>query len=101
MSNKFAPLTSMRFFAACLVLLHHSVRIFLPDFAGKGAYGVPEDYSSVFFFAFPVSVGFLFMLSGYVLSLVYLDKGQAIDNCRVFAARFARLYPLYFVVLVL
>ncbi len=51
--------------------------------------------------AFPVSVSFFFLLSGYVLSFVYLHNVQAVNKSHFFAARFARLYPLYFVVLVL
>jgi peptidoglycan/LPS O-acetylase OafA/YrhL len=64
-------------------LFHHSVRIFLPVFSGRGVHGVPEDMAGIVSLAFPVSASFFFLLSGY------------------FAARFARLYPLYFVVLVL
>jgi peptidoglycan/LPS O-acetylase OafA/YrhL len=51
--------------------------------------------------AFPVSASFFFFLSGYVLSFVYLHNVQTLDKSNFFAARFARLYPLYFVVLVL
>ena len=95
------PLTSVRFFAASLVLFHHSVRVFLPVFSGRGAHGVPEDMAGILALAFPVSASFFFFLSGYVLSLVYLDHGQTFDKIAFFAARFARLYPLYILVLVL
>jgi peptidoglycan/LPS O-acetylase OafA/YrhL len=101
MPKKIYPLTSVRFFAASLVLFHHSVRIFLPIFAERGAHGTPEDVAGIASLAFPVSVSFFFLLSGYVLSFVYLHSGQAVDKSNFFAARFARLYPLYFVVLVL
>src|ERR1700730_12287600 len=101
MSRKISPLTSVRFFAAFLVLWHHSVRVFLPVFGRGDAHSVPEDFSGIVSLAFPVSVSFFFLLSGYVLSFVYLRNGQAIDKSGFFAARFARLYPLYFVVLVL
>jgi len=101
MPRKISPLTSVRFFAAFLVLWHHSVRVFLPAFARSGALGAREDFSGIVFLAFPVSVSFFFMLSGYVLSFVYLQNGQAVDKSEFFAARFARLYPLYFLVLVL
>jgi peptidoglycan/LPS O-acetylase OafA/YrhL len=95
------PLTSVRFFAASLVLFHHSVRIFLPVFSGRGVRGVPEDMAGIVSLAFPVSASFFFFLSGYVLSSVYLRNRQIVDKSNFFAARFARLYPLYFVVLVL
>ena len=101
MPRNISPLTSVRFFAASLVLWHHSVRIFLPGFSVRHAHEVPEDFSGIVSLAFPVSVSFFFLLSGYVLSFVYLHNRQAIDKSGFFAARFARLYPLYFVVLVL
>ena len=95
------PLTSVRFFAASLVLFHHSVRIFLPVFSGRSVHGGPEDMAGTVALAFPVSASFFFFLSGYVLSFVYLHNVQFLDKANFFAARFARIYPLYFVVLVL
>ena len=100
MPQKISPLTSLRFFLASFVLFHHSVRTFFPVFSGRGAHGVPEDFLGIVSFAFPVAVSFFYLLSGYVLSLVYLRDGQVLDKIRFFAARFARLYPLYFVTLV-
>jgi peptidoglycan/LPS O-acetylase OafA/YrhL len=101
MPSKPSPLTSVRFFAAFLVLFHHSVRIFLPVFSSRGIQRVPQDFSGIFSLAFPVSVSFFFLLSGYVLSFVYLHQKHAIDRSAFFVARFARLYPLYFVVMIL
>lgn len=101
MAKRIYPLTSVRFFAASLVLFHHSVRIFLPAFSGRGAHEVPEDMAGIVSLAFPVSASFFFFLSGYVLSFVYLHNAQIVDKSNFFVARFARLYPLYFVVLVL
>jgi peptidoglycan/LPS O-acetylase OafA/YrhL len=95
------PLTSVRFFAASLVLFHHSVRTFLPVFSSRGAHGVPEGMAGIVSLAFPVSASFFFFLSGYVLSFVYLHNRKTFDKGNFCAARFARLYPLYFVVLVL
>ena len=95
------PLTSVRFFAASLVLFHHSVRVFLPVFSARNVHGVPENMAGTLALAFPVSASFFFFLSGYVLSFVYLHNVQAFDKRAFFAARFARLYPLYVVVLIL
>ena len=100
MPKKISPLTSVRFFLASFVLFHHSVRTFFPVYSGRGAHGVPEGFLDIVSFAFPVAVSFFYLLSGYVLSLVYLRDGQALNKSRFFAARFARLYPLYFVMLV-
>ncbi|MGB8536804.1 MAG: acyltransferase [Acidobacteriaceae bacterium] len=101
MAKKIYPLTSVRFFAASLVLFHHSVRTFLPAFSARGVHGVPKDVAGIVSLAFPVSASFFFFLSGYVLSFVYLHNVPILDKGNFFAARFARLYPLYFVVLVL
>jgi len=101
MPQKISPLTSARFFLASFVLFHHSVRTFFPGFSGRGAHRVPEGFLGIVSFAFPVAVSFFYLLSGYVLSLVYLRDGQALNKRRFFTARFARLYPLYFVMLVI
>jgi peptidoglycan/LPS O-acetylase OafA/YrhL len=101
MPKKIYPLTSVRFFAASLVLFHHSVRVFLPAFAGRGVHGVPADMAGVLSLAFPVSASFFFLLSGYVLSFVHLRNVPVFDRRNFFVARFVRLYPLYFLVLVL
>ena len=101
MAKKIYPLTSVRFFAASLVLFHHSVRTFLPVFSARGVHGVPKDVAGIVSLAFPVSASFFFFLSGYVLSFVYLHNQATLDLRNFFASRFARLYPLYFVVLVL
>jgi peptidoglycan/LPS O-acetylase OafA/YrhL len=99
-TKKSYPLTSVRFFAAFLVLFHHSV-VLLPGFDNRGHHHAPHDFLGVLSFSFSVSVSFFFLLSGYVLSFVYLHTGQVIDKGKFFAARFARLYPLYIVILVL
>src|ERR1700759_4295099 len=100
MPKKISPLTSARFFLASSLLFHYSVRTFFPGFSRRGAHRVPEGFLGVVLFAFPVAVSFFYLLSGYVLSLVYLRDGQALNKRRFFIARFARLYPLYFVMLV-
>lgn len=47
-----------------------------------------------------ISVPFFFVLSGYVLAVVYLQVGERMDTRKFLWARFARIYPLYFVMLV-
>lgn len=93
------PLTSLRFFAALLVLYHHSVRTFLPVFSAQSEnHGAPHGFFATLSFTFTISVSFFFLLSGYVLSLVYLRNTQPLNLRKFFIARFARLYPLYLVV---
>jgi peptidoglycan/LPS O-acetylase OafA/YrhL len=99
--KKVYPLTSARFFAAFLVVLHHSAPSFLPVFASMSVQHIPHGFAGRIFFSFAFSVSFFYLLSGYVLGAVYLREGRAVDKRRFFAARFARIYPLYLVMLVL
>jgi len=48
-----------------------------------------------------ISVGFFFTLSGYILSIVYLQSEKPLDRIRFWIARFARIYPLFAVSLLL
>lgn len=84
-------LTSLRFFAALLVTLHHATR-------DLGPLGVVTD----FFAAGTVGVSFFFALSGFILAWTRRSD----DTPRAFyRRRFARVYPLHlatwFVALVL
>ncbi len=84
--QKIAPLTSLRFFAAFLVVLYHTApqRETLPS--------ILRNLISIGF----VPVSFFFMLSGYILSVVYLPRDLQVDRHRFWLARFARIYPLFF-----
>jgi peptidoglycan/LPS O-acetylase OafA/YrhL len=100
-TKKNYPLTSVRFVAALLVVFHHSARSFLPVFAKINMTRIPPGLIDRGLFSLTVSVSFFFLLSGYVLGFVYLRKGHAVNKRFFWAARFARIYPLYFVMLVL
>lgn len=78
-------LTGLRFFAAALVVVFHFSRQWHPllkNFVERGAFGV-----TIFF-----------VLSGFILSYAYaFGPGVMRGSLRSFwAARFARLYPTYF-----
>jgi peptidoglycan/LPS O-acetylase OafA/YrhL len=80
------------------VVFHHATPFFFPGIAGqRGA----KNYLTELLFSPIFAVSFFFLLSGYVLSMVYLRGGRAVEKSKFFAARFARLYPLYFVVIAL
>ena len=96
-----APLTALRFFAAIFIVLYHSAASFLPIFSARTLTSVPRDFVSRVLLLFPSSVSFFFLLSGYVLGVVYLREGKSVDLRKFFTARFARLYPLYLVVMTL
>jgi len=87
--TKVHPLTSIRFFAAFYVVLYHT------------RWGVtPGSGLDQFLSMGTASVCFFFLLSGYILALVYLREGQPVPRRKFYVARFARIYPLYFASLV-
>jgi peptidoglycan/LPS O-acetylase OafA/YrhL len=94
-------LTSVRFFLATLVVFHHTVGTFLPWMPSVDPHHMPHNFGARLLFSLNFPVSFFFLLSGYVLSLAYLRGGRIIDKGRFFWTRFARLYPLYFVMLLL
>ncbi|WP_260706222.1 acyltransferase family protein [Edaphobacter flagellatus] len=88
---KVLPLTSIRFFAAFSVLLYHSLAtlpVGSPFFRAVLGYGY-------------VNVSFFFMLSGFILAIVYLKDDRPIEKRRFYLARFARIYPLYLAAMLL
>ncbi len=90
------PLTSLRFFAALLVLASHAFFDILTRLPPLIAGLVSNGYSAVSFF---------FVLSGFVLTYVYgddeLPKPLPSGNCGFWKARFARIYPAYFLALLI
>jgi peptidoglycan/LPS O-acetylase OafA/YrhL len=87
------PLTSLRFFAAVFVVLHHTIEAIYPAITLPGWQNRLQQYSGV-------TVLLFFILSGYVLAIAYLEEGRTVERKRFWIARFARIYPLYFVTLV-
>jgi peptidoglycan/LPS O-acetylase OafA/YrhL len=81
-------LTFTRFAMVLLVLFYH---------------GTGEFYTSAInFFPFsallrsaPTAVAYLYVLSGFVMSLVYYRPGEKFDIAGYWRARFVRIYPLY------
>jgi peptidoglycan/LPS O-acetylase OafA/YrhL len=81
---KMNALTSTRFFAALYVVFFH-FRWGLP----RG--GALDQFLDVGY----VAVSFFFLLSGYILAMVYLRNEKKIDPATFYSARFARIYPLF------
>jgi peptidoglycan/LPS O-acetylase OafA/YrhL len=94
LAKQIYPLTSLRFFAALLVVLHHTLPVIVPSIARHGWSSRLQTFTGT-------TVLLFFILSGYVLALVYLEPGTAIDRKNFWRARFARIYPLYFLALAL
>jgi peptidoglycan/LPS O-acetylase OafA/YrhL len=91
-----SALTSLRFFAAIYVVFHHTfvIKSFL-------TYIGPDSVFGKLFTLGYVSVSFFFLLSGYILGVVYLQRGTEVNRRSFYLARFARVYPLFFLTLIL
>ncbi|AXC14017.1 Acyltransferase [Acidisarcina polymorpha] len=92
-------MTSIRFFLAFQVAVRHTIGTFMPGVDPTAASGTLRGFLWRQIVAPSFAGSFFFLLSGYVLALVYLRDGQDVAKGRFFAARFARVYPLYLVTL--
>jgi peptidoglycan/LPS O-acetylase OafA/YrhL len=79
---KLDALTSCRFFAAALIVLHHAA----PYFGYPGPDRVLDLSQGVSFF---------FVLSGFILAYNYVQPGRAIDLGSFYLHRFARIWPAH------
>src|SRR5579863_596949 len=88
-------LTGVRFLAAFYVVLFHS----LPWLRNK--YQVPETLQ-IFLGNGYLAVSLFFILSGFILAYTYEGQIEGSRNLfRFWQARFARIYPVYFLSLLL
>jgi peptidoglycan/LPS O-acetylase OafA/YrhL len=82
---KLEQLTSLRFFAALMIVFHHAAGMF-----GDGMFGIGRS---------PVPLGqgvsFFFVLSGFILAFVYPSLDSRREVRRFWLARFARIWPAY------
>jgi peptidoglycan/LPS O-acetylase OafA/YrhL len=106
-ADKIHPLTSLRFFAAFFVVLYHTLGNLVRGRFLPGNIDTPHpadalpNFGSRFLSLGFVSVSFFFLLSGYILAIVYLRREKPIDRRKFFVARFARVYPLFFITLLM
>ena len=87
--KKLNALTSLRFFAAALIVVHHS----------RGHFGVPIWINE--YFPTYQGVAFFFVLSGFILTYVYQSFHSMDQVKRFFVARIARVWPLHVVTLII
>jgi len=81
-------LTGIRTLLAIFIILFH----FTPPHLGILYPFVDNGY---------VFVGVFFLISGYVLTYNYADRGKNLDKRQFWLARFSRLYPVYLFVLLI
>lgn len=92
---QFHALTGLRFVAACSVLLLHS---------GSGlseASSLPSEFTAFLRHGY-LGVCVFFVLSGFILTYTYASRLSSPKSyVRYFLARFARIYPLYLLALLI
>jgi peptidoglycan/LPS O-acetylase OafA/YrhL len=85
----------LRFFAALYVVFYHSIGLLIDP---KEPHPAIDRILSLAY----VNISFFFLLSGYILSIAYLRTGKiARGRNAFFLSRFARVYPLFLVTLIL
>lgn len=84
-------LTSIRFFAAFHVVVYHSARALLDPEQTGGTFWVNLVRTGY------TGVNLFYVLSGFILAYTYLEPGSppSIARGRFWLARFARVYPIY------
>src|SRR5262249_8921155 len=92
--NRLEALTGLRFLAAAHVLFFHAGLVQLP--------GVPVWVRNLAGHA-DLSVSLFFVLSGFILTYNYFDpvRGCRVGDRQFWAARIARVYPVYLLGLLL
>jgi len=87
-AERIGPLTTLRFVAALLVVMYHT----LPR--GQGGEGFEQLGTKVVDLGF-TAVGLFFVLSGFILSTVYPKLDGRDGTIRFAVARVARIVPVY------
>jgi len=83
-------LTGIRFFAALYVAIYH----FFP------VKGLPE-WAQVIVKSGFMGVSFFFLLSGFIMVYNYVPKADGLNKAKYWWVRVARIYPIYFVAMLI
>jgi peptidoglycan/LPS O-acetylase OafA/YrhL len=86
--KKLDQLTFTRFLAAVSVVIYHGGRVFYPF----NTFPINPLFTSG-----STAVGYFFVLSGFVMSLVYYRPETKFNFKGFWLARFSRIYPIYLV----
>lgn len=79
-------LTTLRFFAAFFIVLHHL----------RGSFGIAQEFATI---PLGSGVSFFFVLSGFILNHVYRRLDSRQETGRFLFARVAKLMPLHLITL--
>ena len=84
-------LTSLRFFAALLVLLNHC------EFLRHSDSVLLSNLFNYIFSQGHIAITFFFILSGFIMSLSYSDRinNKKVSYIQFYIARISKLYPLH------
>jgi len=89
-------ITFTRFIAALTVVFFHYGQTIFPA-------NVPFLFENVT--AGPIAVGYFYVLSGFIMAIAYyqVDKNQRVqfNKTKYWVARFARIYPVYLLALLI
>ena len=91
--NHLRYLDSARGIAALMVFVSH--------FIDRGYHDAPATKYALLLFNGNDAVSFFFVLSGFVLSYKYIVLGKELDIRKFFVSRLFRLFPAYFITVVL
>jgi len=80
--GRLEPLTSLRFFAAAAIVLHHTQEVWVPT-----GFWLP--------FLLDQAVAFFFVLSGFILTYAYPELPTRTERRRFWLARLARIWPAH------
>lgn len=106
-SRKFYLLELLRFLSAISVIIYHYQIYFFQfnDFNKikilSSLESLPFNFILNLFYRFgDYGVHMFWCISGFIISLVYLEKIKSIGGKKYFINRFSRLYPLHFITLI-
>lgn len=87
-------ITFTRFLAALSVVFFHY---------GSTVFPANIPFYGQAFQAGPIAVNYFYLLSGFIMAIAYfsVDQSKALNKKRYWIARFARIYPVYLLALVL
>lgn len=90
----FPQLTSVRFFAAFMVVLYH--------YHKELSTSLPQTLQNILIHGY-VGVSFFFLLSGFILAANYYDRflNKSVAKSDFWFARFSRIYPVYILSIIL